>query len=98
MPSAKYKSKLLSCLEVRKRGEKVPFIPQQVAVSIKIFSPAKTVADFFKFRNKFGIDIAIEALREGWQKHLFTSDELYMAAKECRVSRVIEPYIESIIL
>lgn len=68
------------------------------AVSIKIFSPAKTVADFFKFRNKFGIDIAIEALREGWQKHLFTSDELYMAAKECRVSRVIEPYIESIIL
>lgn len=62
----------------------------------KIYSPAKTVADLFKFRNKFGIDIAIEALKEGWQKCLFTADELYRAAQVCRVARVIEPYSESV--
>ena len=62
----------------------------------KVYSPAKTVADLFKFRNKFGIDTAIEALKEGWQKRLFTADELYRAAKVCRVARVIEPYSESV--
>ena len=62
----------------------------------KVYSPAKTVADLFKFRNKFGIDIAIEALKEGWKKRLFTADELYRAAQVCRVARVIEPYNESI--
>ena len=64
--------------------------------SFKVYSPAKTVADLFKFRNKFGIDIAIEALKEGWQKRLFTADELYRAAQVCRITRVIEPYCESI--
>ena len=63
----------------------------------KVYSPAKTVADLFKFRNKFGIDTAIEALKEGWQKRLFTADELYRAAKVCRVARVIEPYSESVL-
>lgn len=66
--------------------------------SFKVYSPAKTVADLFKFRNKYGIDIAIEALKDGWQKKLFTADELYRAAKVCRVAKVIEPYCESIML
>ena len=65
--------------------------------NFKVYSPAKTVADLFKFRNKFGIDIAIEALKEGWKKHLFTADELYRAAQVCRVTRVIEPYTESVL-
>lgn len=64
--------------------------------AFKVYSPAKTVADLFKFRNKFGIDIAIEALKDGWEKRLFTADELYRAAQVCRVARVIEPYSESI--
>ena len=64
--------------------------------AFKVYSPAKTVADLFKFRNKFGIDIAIEALKDGWGKRLFTADELYRAAQVCRVARVIEPYSESI--
>ena len=64
--------------------------------AFKVYSPAKTVADLFKFRNKYGIDTAIEALKEGWLKRLFTADELYRAAKVCRVARVIEPYSESI--
>ena len=66
--------------------------------SFKVYSPAKTVADLFKCRNKYGIDIAIEALKDGWQKKLFTSDELYRAAHVCRVEKVIEPYCESIML
>ena len=66
--------------------------------SFKVYSPAKTVADLFKFRNKYGIDIAIEALKDGWQKKLFTADELYRAAQVCRVAKVIEPYCESIML
>lgn len=63
-------------------------------VCFKVFSPAKTVADMFKFRNKFGIDIAIEALKDGWRKRLFTMDELLEAAKACRMARVMSPYLE----
>jgi len=37
-------------------------------VSVKVFSPAKTVADCFKYRNKIGLDVALEASREGWAK------------------------------
>lgn len=69
---------------------------QSGGVSYKVFSPAKTVADLFKFRNKYGLDIAIEALKEGWRKRMFTSDELHLAAVVCRVSRVIAPYMEGI--
>lgn len=69
---------------------------QSGGLNFKVYSPAKTVADLFKFRNKFGIDIAIEALKEGWKKRLFTADELYRAAQACRVTRVIEPYSESV--
>lgn len=65
-------------------------------VSYKVFSPAKTVADLFKFRNKFGVDVAIEALKDGWRKHKFTSDELHRAAEACRVSRIMSPYMEGI--
>ena len=66
-------------------------------VKIKVYSPAKTVADCFKFRNKIGQDIAIEALKEGWRKKLFTVNELIAAANICRVSRVIMPYMEAIL-
>lgn len=67
-------------------------------VKFKVFSPAKTVADLFKFRNKFGIDVAIEALKEGWEKRYFTADELYRAAEVCRVTRVMAPYMESLLV
>jgi hypothetical protein len=68
---------------------------QSNGVSYKVFSPAKTVADLFKFRNKYGLDIAIEALKEGWRNRMFTSDELHLAAEACRVSRIMAPYMES---
>lgn len=63
---------------------------------IKVYSPAKTVADCFKYRNKIGLDVALEALKEGWREKLFTMDELWKYAKICRVSNVMRPYLESL--
>ncbi len=64
---------------------------------IKVYSAAKTVADCFKFRNKIGLDVALEALREGLRGKLFTVSELMAAAKVCRVAKIITPYVESIL-
>ena len=66
-------------------------------VKVKVYSVAKTVADCFRYRNKIGTDVAIEALRDGWEKRRFTADELWHFASVCRVSNVIRPFAESII-
>jgi predicted transcriptional regulator of viral defense system len=66
-------------------------------VLIKVFCPAKTVADCFKYRNKVGLDVALEALREGWSARKFTMDELLRYAEICRVKKVMQPYIESLV-
>jgi len=65
-------------------------------IKIRVYSAAKTVADCFKFRNQIGLDAALEALRDGFRQKLFTVSELMDAAKVCRVSKVITPYVESI--
>ena len=65
-------------------------------VPVKVYSPAKTVADCFKFRNKIGLDVALEALRETWRSRKATMDELWEAAKVCRVANVMRPYLEAI--
>jgi predicted transcriptional regulator of viral defense system len=64
-------------------------------VPARIYSPAKTVVDCFKFRNKIGLDVAIEALREALRAKRCTREDLWAAAKVCRVSTVIRPYIEA---
>jgi len=64
-------------------------------VAVKIYSPAKTVADCFKFRNKVGLDVAIEALREAWRSRKVTMDELVEAARVDRVSKIMRPYLEA---
>lgn len=66
-------------------------------LKIKVYSAAKTVADCFKFRNKIGLDVALEALREGVRLKLFTIAELDAAAEVCRVSNVMRPYMETIL-
>jgi predicted transcriptional regulator of viral defense system len=66
-------------------------------VTVRVYNPAKTVADCFKYRNKIGLDVAIEALRDCWRKKAATSDEIWHYAKVCRVSRVIRPYLESLV-
>lgn len=66
-------------------------------VKVSVYNPAKTVADCFKYRNKIGLDVAIEALRDCWRKKAATSDDIWHYAKVCRVSRVIRPYLESLV-
>ena len=66
-------------------------------VTTKIYSPAKTVADCFKFRNKIGLDIALEALRETKGNRKANVDELWEAAKVCKMTNVMRPYLEAII-
>jgi predicted transcriptional regulator of viral defense system len=65
-------------------------------VPVRVYSPAKTVADCFKYRNKIGIDVAIEALRDALRKHKATIDDIHRFAKVCRVANVIRPYLESV--
>ncbi|RKY06969.1 MAG: transcriptional regulator [Planctomycetota bacterium] len=72
-------------------------VQTKTANNVKVYCPAKTVADCFKYRNKIGLDVALEALREGWRENLFTMDELWEYAKICRVSNIMRPYLESLI-
>lgn len=64
-------------------------------VPVRIYCAAKTVADCFKYRNKIGVDVAIEALRDALREKKATVDEIYQFAKVCRVANVIRPYLES---
>lgn len=63
-------------------------------VTVRITNPAKTVADCFKFRNKVGLDIALEALRDAWRKRKVTMVELDRFAATNRVTNVMRPYLE----
>jgi predicted transcriptional regulator of viral defense system len=65
-------------------------------VEVRLYSPAKTVADCFKYRNKIGLDVALEALRDCRRKRKATIDEIWSAAKVCRVAKVMQPYMESL--
>jgi predicted transcriptional regulator of viral defense system len=65
-------------------------------VTVRVTTPAKTVADCFKYRNKVGADVALEALRDCWRKKKATADELWRYAKVCRVANVMRPYMESL--
>jgi predicted transcriptional regulator of viral defense system len=67
-------------------------------VTIKVYNPAKTVADCFKYRNKIGLDVALEALRECLKTHRCTVDEVWNYAKICRVSNVMRPYLDTMTL
>jgi predicted transcriptional regulator of viral defense system len=65
-------------------------------VEVRITSRAKTVADCFKYRNKIGVDVAVEALREYLGKRGRSMDELQRAADVSRVGRIIRPYLEAL--
>ena len=65
-------------------------------VPIRVYSVAKTVADCFKFRNKIGLDVAIEALKDSLGQKKATINEIYRYARICRVSNVIRPYMEAL--
>ena len=65
-------------------------------VTVRVYSAAKTVADCFKFRNKIGLDIAIEALKDCLRQKKANVNDIYRYAKVCRVSNVIRPYMEAL--
>lgn len=66
-------------------------------VQIPVTDIAKTIADCFKFRNKIGIDIALEALKSSWQQKKVLIDDIWIAAEHCRVTNVMRPYLESLV-
>lgn len=65
-------------------------------VDVKVYNPAKTIADCFKFRNQIGLSIAVEALKRGLSENRVTVKEVVKYAKICRVEKVIRPYLEVI--
>jgi len=65
-------------------------------VAVRIYNPAKSVADCFKFRNRIGLEAVIEAVRESLHERKATSDEIYHYAKICRVWNIMKPYLEAI--
>jgi hypothetical protein len=66
------------------------------SVGVKVYGPAKTVADCFKYRNKIGLDVAIEALRDCLRNRKCTHEQLWQYAKVCRVTEVMRPYLEAV--
>lgn len=66
-------------------------------VDIHIYSPEKTLADCFKFRNKIGLDTAVEAVRFYRERKSVNVDALMRYAAICRVEKVMRPYLEAIL-
>ena len=65
-------------------------------VKVPVYDAAKTIADCFKFRNKIGLDVALEALREAWRERKVRPDALWRYAKLNRVANVMRPYLEAL--
>ena len=65
-------------------------------VKLRVYCVAKTVADCFKHRNKIGLDVALEALRDARAKKKASADDLWRFAKICRVANVMRPYLEAV--
>ena len=66
-------------------------------IEVRVYSPEKTVADCFKYRNKLGVDVAVEALRLYRRCKRARLDELMRLARVCRVERVMRPYLEAML-
>ena len=71
-------------------------VHQIEGVMVKVFSPAKTVVDCFKYRNKVGLDVALEAIKDYARRYRGGMDDLWRFAKICRVANVMRPYLEAI--
>lgn len=64
--------------------------------TVNIYNLPKTIADCFKYRNKIGLDVALEALQDGWRQRRFSMMDIEKYADICRVSRVMRPYLEAL--
>jgi predicted transcriptional regulator of viral defense system len=65
-------------------------------VKLRVFSAAKTVADCFKHRNKIGLDVAIEALKDARARNKATMDDIWRCGEICRVANVMRPFMEAL--
>lgn len=66
--------------------------------TVRVYGVARTIADCFRFRNTVGLDVALEALAEAWRAKRLNQDELHRIATRLRVQRVMQPYLEAIVL
>jgi len=64
--------------------------------TVHVYNLARTVADCFRFRNKIGLDVALEALTDAWRSKRLKLDELSRVTKRLRVRRVMQPYLETV--
>ncbi|HQQ68743.1 MAG TPA: type IV toxin-antitoxin system AbiEi family antitoxin domain-containing protein [Alicycliphilus sp.] len=69
---------------------------QRDGVTLRVYGAAKTVVDCFKHRNKIGLDVALEALKDARAKRKATADDLWRYAKLCRMANVMRPYLEAV--
>lgn len=65
-------------------------------VAVRVFGPAKTVVDCFRYRNRIGLDVAVEALRDFRRLHRGGMDDIWRFAVAGRVSKVLLPYVEAL--
>jgi predicted transcriptional regulator of viral defense system len=65
--------------------------------TVRVYSVAKTIADVFKYRNKVGLDVALEAMKDAWRARRFTMGEIQRYARICRVEQVMRPYLEALV-
>ena len=66
-------------------------------IDVPITTPARTVVDCFRYRNKIGLDVALEGLREGLRRRRFKPDDLWRYGSKARVWSVMQPYIEAMV-
>jgi predicted transcriptional regulator of viral defense system len=66
--------------------------------AVRIYNLARTVADCFRFRNRVGLDVALEALAEAWRSKRLNLEDLNRIAKRLRVQRVMQPYLEMAVM
>lgn len=67
------------------------------SVPVRIFDPAKSIVDCFRFRNSVGLDVALEALRMGWRTRKANADDMARYAQALRIWSVMRPYLESVV-
>lgn len=65
-------------------------------ITVRVYCIAKTVVDCFKYRNKIGLDVALEALRQCWRERRCSIDEIWRYARFCRMENVIRPYLDTL--
>jgi predicted transcriptional regulator of viral defense system len=71
-------------------------IHERDQVTLRVYGIAKTIADCFKHRNKIGLDVALEALKDARSRKNISADDLWHFAKICRVANVMRPYLEAV--